>query len=173
MRSSRSGAVVAATSAAVLGLAGIAVTASPAAAFTRNVEFKSVESNFGLIMSAAGNFSGARVGVAADNNGSTQRWIQVGNDSVANYMLAASEFTPVGQCLDIENDSKAVDANIVVRPCDGTASQKWTLTQGRLLNRYSALYVQLPSGPEFNVTLKQTTVPEADTPLSIKWIKSV
>ncbi|MEU4394069.1 ricin-type beta-trefoil lectin domain protein [Kribbella sp. NPDC023855] len=144
-------------SSVVGGLSMASALPSSAAAAATPVEIKSTNSQFGLIASVSKNASNVRVTLATDNNGQLQRWRQVGSDASAGFLLEASVFTTIGQCLDVENDSTSTGAKIVIRACDGTLSQKWRYTGTRLENLYSHKYIQKPSDQEFGAILTQST----------------
>jgi hypothetical protein len=67
-------------------------------------------------------------------------------------------------CLDVQGDSLEVGAPLVLRPCDGTDSQAWSVPAGfatftQLINRDSGLNAELVGG-----RLVQAAFPERDDP---------
>ena len=121
-------------------------------------------------MTARGTAPGSKVGLATDNDNPLALWsAKHAGRQLWTYKLRASENLATPVCLDVENDSQAQGAAIVVRACDGSASQQWTeiATNGltsRLHNKWSNRYIHQPNGPEFQVNLRQTTLSESGEP---------
>jgi hypothetical protein len=159
------------------GLLGVALaSAAPAPAASIYYEWESEKSALNLVMTARGTAPNSKVGVATDNDNSMALWKATNNgDNYWSYKLRASEHLATPVCLDVENDSQAQGAAIVVRPCDGSPSQNWTELGGsghtsRLYNQWSNRSIQQPSGPEFLVNLRQTTLSESGEPThNLQW----
>jgi hypothetical protein len=151
---------------ATVASAGLMTTGAEAAQSVVYQELKPVSQNpLNLVITKVG---GSAVALATDNNTSFGQWKQLAGGASAvqpfsTFQLVTRDSFDRGknlQCLDVANDSTAPLADIVVRPCDGTKSQKWVnrYVQGNsqaLQNEFSGLFVFQPTGPEFLVTLKQ------------------
>ena len=154
---------------ATLAVAGGSLAAAgPAQAATTYREYENVSSQFDLVMSARGTAAGSAVGLGPDNDSSLAQWrrqtVGVSGDgrTLFQHVLRASE--PTGpKCLDVQNGSTAPGATIVIQPCDGRMSQKWTMitaTVGGTIskefrNEKSGLLVRRINGPEFTTNLVQ------------------
>lgn len=148
-----------------LGLTGaVVLPVSSANAATTYYEWESVKSQFDLVMTARSAVNGAKVGIATDNDTAHQQWsADHHGDGYWSYKLRASAHLSKPLCLDVEGDSQAQGAAIVVRECDLSPSQDWFGGNGglftdRLKNRWSGKYIQHPAGPEFLVNLIQTSL---------------
>jgi hypothetical protein len=146
--------------------------AASASAATTYYEWESEKSALNLVMTAKGTAPGSKVGLGTDNNSSMALWDATPQgDGYWSYELRASEHLATPVCLDVEGDSKAQGAAIVLRACDGTPSQNWKELAGsghtaRLSNEWSHRYIHQPNGPEFLVNLRQTSLSESGEPLS-------
>jgi hypothetical protein len=162
----RPGRVLAGVAALALAATALA-TAGPAQAATTYREYANNSSQFKLVMTARGTAVGSPVGLSVDNDDRFAQWrrefLSTSADGrpVYRYIVRASE--PANKCLDVKDSSRNVGAAIVVRPCDGRASQRWASitsnafggTFHRFRNENSGLFVARTPGPEFITNLIQ------------------
>lgn len=164
--------VTAASLVAASTLGALTLAAGPASAATVYYEWESEKSVLNLVMTAKDDVNGAAVGLGTDNDSSFALWSATHHgDNYWSYKLKATETFAQPLCLDVKGDSTAENAPIVVRPCDGSLSQRWTELGGsgqtnRLQNQWSHMYIHQPGGPEFGVQLKQNTLSGSGEPLS-------
>jgi Ricin-type beta-trefoil lectin domain-like len=162
-------------SASVLG--ALAFAATPASASTLYYEWESEKSQFNYVMTARGTTEGSAVGVDLDTNSSMALWrATFHTGGYYSYTLKATENFVKPLCLDVQGDSKAEDAPVVLRACDGTVSQQWleiggTAPTNRLQNRWSNMYLHQPTtGNELTAKLRQNTLSGSGEPLfGILW----
>ena len=162
----RPGRVLAGVAALAIAATALAV-AGPAQAATTYREYANNSSQFKLVMTARGTAVGSAVGLSVDNDDRLAQWrrefLSTSADGrpVYRYILRASE--PANKCLDVKDSSRSTGAAIVVRPCDGRASQRWASitsnvfggTFHRFRNENSGLFVARTTGPEFITNLIQ------------------
>lgn len=156
----------------LIGAVLLSATPATANAATVYYEWESEKSVLNLVMTARAAVNGARVGLATDNNSPYGLWYaDHKGQNYWSYRLRASEHLSKPLCLDVEGDSQAQGAAIVIRECDNSLSQNWTELGGsgktnRLQNQWSRRYIHQPNGPEFLVNLRQTSLSESGEPLS-------
>lgn len=103
-----------AASVAIVGSVGASASTTATASTIRNQSDQA-------LLAGSGNNSPVQFGFFSGAN--SGKWEKRPSPTTSGYEVWFNRGS--GRCLDVQNDSGAAGARIVVRDCDGTASQDW------------------------------------------------